>query len=200
MHLISRAVLGPGTASAAFLALSAGTAWAHTGVGETSGFIAGFTHPIFGLDHLLVMLAAGVWAGQHGGRARWALPAAFLALIAVGMAVGMATPAFALTEVLILLSLAVLGLLIALESRFRTVWAAGLVGLFAFFHGHAHGGEVPATASGLEYATGVLAATALLLAGGLAVQAGLARIGARMGTRIAGPLALAGAGGLALGA
>jgi urease accessory protein len=200
MHTISRSTCGFGAAAAAVLALSAGAAWAHTGVGATGGFAAGVLHPILGPDHLLVMLAAGVWAGQHGGRARWALPAAFLTLVGVGLAVGMVTPAFALTEMLILASLVALGLLIALEKRFRVVWAAGLVALFAFFHGHVHGAEVPATASGLDYAAGVLAATALLLTCGLALHWALQRLSARWGARLAGLLALAGAGGIAFGA
>lgn len=196
MHLTKRTAFGLATIAALGAGLATGTASAHTGVGTASGFGAGFLHPILGLDHLAAMLAAGVWAGQLGGRARVALPGAFLALIAAGMALGMATPAFALTEVLILVSLAVIGLLIALEARLRTVWAAALVGLFALFHGHAHGHEAPATASGLEYALGALAGTALLLVAGLAAQHPFGRLGAR----IAGLLALAGAGALAIGA
>jgi urease accessory protein len=176
MHLTKRTAFGLATIAALGAGLATGTASAHTGVGTASGFGAGFLHPILGLDHLAAMLAAGVWAGQLGGRARVALPGAFLALIAAGMALGMATPAFALTEVLILVSLAVIGLLIALEARLRTVWAAALVGLFALFHGHAHGPEVTEGVAGIEYMAGFALATAMLHGVGIGA---VATLGAR---------------------
>lgn len=200
MQLTKRGARALGVIAAIIPILAAAPAWAHIGVGPASGLAVGLLHPLFGLDHLLVMLAVGVWAGQLGGRARLALPLAFLCLIAVGMAIGMATPAAAASEALILLSLLAMALLVASEARFRTVWAAGLVGLFALFHGHVHGSEVPATASGLGYGLGVLAATALLIGAGLALQLGLRRLGAGWGGRAIGLLALAGAGGLALSA
>jgi len=195
MHLAKRKAFGLGAVAAIAIGAAA-PAWAHTGVGPASGFAAGVLHPVFGLDHLAVMLAVGIWAGQLGGRARFALPGAFLVLIAAGLALGMALPAVAASEALILLSLAAMGLLIALEARFRVVWAAGLVGLFAFLHGHAHGSEAPLAASGLGYAAGVMLATALPIGAGLALQRGLRRLG----SRLAGLTALAAAAGLALSA
>lgn len=168
---------GLGTLLVAGLAATAASA--HPGIGGASGFTSGLAHPILGLDHLIAMLAVGLWAGQLGGRARLALPLTFLGVMAAGMALAMVLPALAIGELAVLASLVVLGLLVGLEVRLSTTIAALLVGVFAVFHGHLHGTEVPATASGLGYASGVLAMTALLLAGGVALRSVLGRASAR---------------------
>ena len=162
------------------VALAATAASAHTGVGATSGLAAGLAHPVFGLDHLIVMLAVGLWAGQLGGRARLALPLSFFGLIAAGMALAVVLPVLAVSELAVLAPVLALGLLVGLEVRLSTTLAALLVGGFALVHGHVHGAEVPATASGLAYGAGVLTTTALLLAGGVALRAMLGRAAARV--------------------
>lgn len=165
--------------TSSFVGLGAAAAWAHTGLGAAGGLAAGLLHPLSGLDHLAVMLAIGLWAGQLGGRARLALPLSFFGLIAAGMALAAALPALAVSEVAVLATVVALGLLVGLELRLSAALAALLVGGFALIHGHAHGAEVPASASGLAYGAGVLAATALLLGGGLALRAVLGRAAAR---------------------
>lgn len=183
---------GLGTLLAAGLAATA--AAAHTGGGAAGGLGAGLLHPALGLDHLIAALAAGLWAGQLGGRTRVALPLCFLALTAAGLGLAVALPAPAAVELAILASLVLLGLLLAFEVRLSAGVAAILVGGFAVLHGHAHGSEVPAAASGLGFGAGVLTTTALLLAGGVALHGLLGRASARL----AGALALLAGGALAL--
>jgi urease accessory protein len=149
-------------------------AQAHPGHGSSIGFTSGMIHPMTGLDHILAMVAVGMWAAQLGGRRLWALPAAFLCLMSAGGLIGMAGFHFPMIEAGILASVLVLGLLIAGAVRLPMWSSLALVGLFAFCHGHAHGSELPAGASGLTYGVGFVLSTALLhLAGiglGLAVQ------------------------------
>lgn len=142
-------------------------ALAHTGQEHLSGFRYGFFHPLGGLDHTLAMLAVGLWAAQHGGRAIWAVPLSFVGLMAVGGGLGIAGVAVPWVETGILVSVVFLGILVVLSAHFP-LWASSvLVGIFAFFHGHAHGAEMPVSASGLEYALGFAIATALLHLGGI---------------------------------
>jgi urease accessory protein len=137
------------------------------GDGLTWDFVGGFGHPIGGLDHLLAMVSVGLWAAQLGGRARWAVPGAFLAALAAGAALGAGGMTFGWVEQGIAASVLVLGLLVV--SAARLPLAAGMViaAGFAVFHGLAHGAEMPASASGAAYGAGFLAATALLHAAGL---------------------------------
>ena len=116
-------------------------AQAHPGHG--GGLLAGIAHPLFGLDHVLAMVAVGVWAFQLGGRARWLVPASFVALMAVACGAGIAGVALPLVEAGIATSVLVLGLLIAFAVRVTPAFGAGIVALFAIFHGHAHGAEMP---------------------------------------------------------
>ncbi|MCK8785033.1 HupE/UreJ family protein [Roseomonas sp. NAR14] len=167
----------------ATLALSPLPASAHTGIGHAAGFTAGFLHPLGGADHLMAMVAVGLWAGLLGGRALWALPAAFLGTMALGGALGMAGVALPMAESGIVASVIVLGALAALAARLPVAAAAGLAALFGLFHGHAHGTEMLAGAGALAYGAGFLLATALLHGLGLVVGTGLGR--ERLGQRLA---------------
>ncbi len=149
------------------LLLATTPAFAHVGVGDTSGFAAGLQHPLSGLDHMTVMIAVGLWAALKGGRALWVWPAAFVGVMLVGGALGMAHVPIPFVEPGILASVVALGLLVALAVDLPVGTGAAIIGLFALFHGHAHGTEVPETASGIEYMAGFALATALLHAAGI---------------------------------
>lgn len=151
------------------LAIAAPAAWAH-GQGvhtHDAGLVAGMLHPFSGLDHLLAMVAVGLWAAQQGGRALWVLPLSFVGAMAVGAMLGMSGMAFAGMEAGIALSVLALGVLVALRRRMLLPFAAALAGLFALFHGIAHGQEMPLAASPWGYVFGMLAATALLHGAGV---------------------------------
>lgn len=155
-------------ATIAVAVLLPGGADAHTFGFAHDHFTAGFAHPLGGLDHLLAMIAVGLWAAQLGGRALWAVPAAFVTMMAVGGAAGMTGMALPNVELGITGSLLVLGALILAWARLP-VWAGmALVGFFAVFHGYAHGAEMPAESAALGYAAGFVLATALLHGVGLA--------------------------------
>ncbi len=130
-------------------------------------FNTGFTHPLLGWDHLAAMLAVGLWAAQLGGRARWLVPAAFVSVMALGAALAQSGVAIPGSEQVIAASVLVLGLLIATAAKLPTGAGMVLVGLFAAFHGFAHGAEMPATSGGLIYSVGFIAATALIHAAGV---------------------------------
>ncbi|MEJ0013910.1 MAG: HupE/UreJ family protein [Bauldia sp.] len=155
-------------ATAAVFALAATPAFAHVGVGATSGFFAGFEHPFFGLDHVTVMIAVGLWAALKGGRALWVWPAAFVGVMLVGGALGIAHMPIPFVEPGILASVVALGLLVALAVDLPVWTGAVIIGAFALFHGHAHGTEVPESVSGIEYMAGFAFATATLHAIGIA--------------------------------
>jgi len=152
-----------------------GTAQAHTLGAHGAGFAAGLAHPFIGLDHLLAMVAVGIWAAQLGGRALWRLPLAFMAMMALGSALALAGMVFPAVESGIASSLLVLGLLIAVAARFPLMTSMLLVGVFALFHGHAHGQELPLAASAFWYGLGFLLATGLLHLAGLALGILLSR-------------------------
>jgi len=137
-------------------------AHAHTGVGDTNGFAHGFEHPLLGLDHLLAMIAVGLWAAQIGGRALWAVPLTFVSVMALGGTLGIAGVPVPFVEQGIATSVLLLGLLIALSVRMPLSFSIPLVALFAVCHGHAHGAEMPVNASGFAYAIGFMIATAFL--------------------------------------
>ena len=152
---------------AAFAGVS--PALAHPGHGDAAGFLHGIAHPLGGLDHLLAMVAVGVFAALLGGRAVWLVPLTFVTVMAGAGVVGAAGYAMPYTEVGIALSVVLLGAAIALRVRPPVAVAAGMVGLFAIFHGYAHGAEMPETASGLAYGVGFVVATALLHGAGLVI-------------------------------
>ena len=152
----------------AFIAvLMASAAEAHTGAGATAGFAAGAAHPVFGLDHTLAMVALGMWAALMGGRATWTMPTAFVGGMALGGAVGMAGWPLPLVEVGIAMSVVVLGLLIATRNRVPLALGALVTVLFAAFHGHAHGAEMPLGGDAFTYAAGFILVTAALHIGGI---------------------------------
>jgi urease accessory protein len=170
---------------AALLALPA-AAHAHVGVGSTHGFAHGFEHPLFGLDHLLAMIAVGLWAAQVGGRALWAVPTTFVGVMALGGALGMMGVPVPFIEPGIAASVLILGLLIAFAVRMPLAAAVPLVGLFAIFHGHAHGAEMPENASGAAYAVGFMLATAALHGVGIGLGMAIQRFTAAPVIRFAG--------------
>jgi urease accessory protein len=142
--------------------------FAHTGMGGTAGFVSGFSHPLGGADHLLVMLAVGLWAAQIGGRAIWAVPCTFVALMIVGAVLAIAGIQVPYVEAAILISLLLLGLLIASAFRLPLAISVSVVGCFAVFHGQAHGAEMPLTIDALTYCAGFALATILLHTLGIA--------------------------------
>jgi urease accessory protein len=149
-------------------------AHAHVGAGETSGFLHGMGHPLSGLDHICAIIAVGLWAAQMGGRSIWAVPLTFVSVMAFGGFFAMLGVHLPLVEVGIVISVLTLGVLVAASIRLPLAASAIIIGLFAAFHGHAHGAEMPETASGLAYAAGFIIATGLLhtfgIGFGIAIQ------------------------------
>lgn len=158
------------------LVLLPSIAYAHVGIIETSGFLHGLTHPASGLDHVCAMLAVGLWAAQTGGRSVWAVPLTFVGVMALGGALPMLGVSLPFVEHGIVLSVLLLGVLIAASVRLPLWLSSAMVGLFALWHGHAHGAEMPALASEIEYALGFMLATALLHIIGIAFGLGMQRL------------------------
>ncbi|MDP3123613.1 MAG: HupE/UreJ family protein [Thiobacillus sp.] len=150
------------------LCLFAGTASAHTGSHTVTGFVSGLTHPLLGLDHLLAMIAVGLWAAQQGGRALWAVPAAFVGAMVLGGSLALSGMALPHVETAIAASVLVLGLLIATRRQWTVPLGMALAAGFAVFHGYAHGLEMPQAASLMLYALGFVLATVFLHAAGIA--------------------------------
>lgn len=181
------------------LTAAAGPAHAHVGTGTASSLSAGFLHPLFAIDHMAVMIAVGLWAALRGGKALWAWPVAFVGIMVIGGTLGMAAVPLPFVEPVILVSVVTLGLLVALAVDLPVAAGVAVIGLFALFHGHAHGTEVPENAGGLEYMAGFALATAALhatgLLGGLALGVKFDRV-----IRFAGAACAAIGSGLVLGA
>jgi urease accessory protein len=158
-----------------FVALAAiafcGVAQAHPG--HLDHALAGFAHPLLGLDHLLAMVAVGIWAFQQGGRAKWLVPASFIVIMALAAGAGIAGISLPLVEGGIAMSLLLLGLLIAFSIRMTPALGAATVALFAIFHGYAHGAEIPSLATPWQYALEFLFSTAALHGVGLLLGRGL---------------------------
>ena len=183
--------------AAAALLLTAAPAFAHVGVGPVDTFSRGFLHPLNGIDHILAMIAVGLFAVNLGGAALWLVPSAFVGTMIFGGALGYYGWPLPMVEEGIGLSVVVMGLAIAFGVRLPTIAAMTLVGLFAVFHGHAHGTEgVGLGISFLPYAAGFVIATASLHVAGIALGFGLDRLGTKralMLKRVAGSMgALAG--------
>src|SRR6476660_4630374 len=145
---------------AAFLAPTA--ALAHVGVGNTSGFMHGFMHPLSGLDHQLAMILVGVFAYQLGGRALWLVPLTFVCVMALGGFLGVAGIPVPFVETGIALSSIVHGAVVAFGVKVLKTAAMGAVGLFAIFTGLDHASEMPLDASGFEHGIGIMLATSVL--------------------------------------
>ncbi|TAA58956.1 HupE/UreJ family protein [Shinella sp. JR1-6] len=172
----------------AALAVTAVPAFAHLNPEEHGSFMAGFSHPLFGLDHILVMVAVGLWAAQIGGKALWGVPVAFVTTMAVGFGLALAGIDLPFVEPAILASVVALGLLVAMAVKLDTAASAAIVATFALFHGHAHGGEL-GSAGAFEFGVGFVVATALLHIAGIGFGLGIARLsGGAIAARILGAI------------
>ncbi|MDZ7652620.1 MAG: HupE/UreJ family protein [Burkholderiaceae bacterium] len=149
--------------------VTTGPAWAHEQQGQAAGFVTGLLHPVSGLDHVLAMLAVGLWGAQLGAPAIWLLPVTFPLVMAIGGFLGLVGIGLPGVEIGIALSVLLLGLMVAFGARPQLAVAAMLVGVFAIFHGHAHGTELPPGQSGLLYSVGFVAATGCLHALGILI-------------------------------
>ncbi|MBF9197322.1 HupE/UreJ family protein [Microvirga terrestris] len=144
-------------------------ALAHTGSHAASGFIHGFAHPFGGLDHTLAMVAVGLFAVVLGGRALWAVPTSFVSMMLPGGVIGFMGIRIPAIEMSIALSVVVFGAVLAAKIRCRISIAMMLTGVFAIFHGYAHGVEMPTEAAVGHYCLGFVSATTLLHGTGLAL-------------------------------
>jgi urease accessory protein len=149
--------------------LLASPAWAHVQQGQAAGFLNGLRHPVSGLDHVLAMVAVGLWGAQLGAPAIWLLPVTFPLVMSFGGFLGLVGAPLPGVEVGVAASAILLGSMVAAEARPPLGLAAAVVAFFAVFHGHAHGTELPAGQSGLLYSVGFVVATGLLHATGIAV-------------------------------
>jgi urease accessory protein len=161
-------------------------ALAHVGDHSHMSFSEGLAHPFTGLDHMLAMVAVGLWASQLGGRALWLLPLTFPAVMAVGAALGFEGAPLPWVEAGIAVSVLTLGVLVALKAKPSLALSVPLIGLFALLHGYSHGVELPASVSALTYAGGFVAATLGLHLIGIALGLAANRIPVRFVARTAG--------------
>ncbi|MDO6459136.1 HupE/UreJ family protein [Granulosicoccaceae sp. 1_MG-2023] len=177
------------------LMLVQGVAFAHDETGLAGGFISGFLHPVLGWDHVVAMLAVGLWGAFLGNPAIWLLPVVFPLVMAFGGVLGVIGVPLPAVETGIAASAVVLGLMVALAVRPQLWLAALIVAVFAVFHGHAHGTELPSAASPLAYSIGFVLATGLMhlcgIALGLTVRWPAGRVAVRGGGAL---IALAGVG------
>jgi urease accessory protein len=179
-------LVGARSSALLMIVLSAPPALAHTGE-SAGGFLSGLAHPVFGLDHVVAMVAVGLWGAFLGTPAIWLLPIVFPLVMALGGVLGILGMPLPAVETGIASSAVILGLMVALAAR-PPLWAAAvLVGAFAIFHGYAHGRELPDGANAVAYSAGFVIATGLLHLAGIAFGV-LARWPA-------GRLAVRGAGG-----
>jgi urease accessory protein len=175
------------------LALVTTPAFAHTGEGVVGGFLGGVSHPLFGPDHLVAMVAVGMWGAFLGAPAIWLLPVVFPLVMAFGGVLGILGMPMPGVEIGIAISAIVLGAMVALAARPPLAFAAIIVGAFAIFHGHAHGAELPENASALAYSLGFVLSTGALHLAGIAIGLLVAWPSGRLVVRLAGAaIALAG--------
>jgi urease accessory protein len=166
---MSRTTVTARTAALAALLAASAPATAHESVGVAGGLASGFLHPLTGPDHLIAMVAVGLWGAQLGAPALWVLPVTFPLVMALGGVLGVLGVPLPFPEVAIALSAVVLGLAVALHLRLPFAAAAAVVAVFAVFHGHAHGTELPRAANPLAYGVGFVVATGLLHVTGIAL-------------------------------
>ena len=174
------------------LAAVAAPALAHVEAGQATGFLTGFAHPFSGLDHILAMVAVGLWGAQLGAPAIWILPVTFPLVMAFGGFLGLIGVHLPGVEIGIAASAVLLGAAVMAERRTSLYAAAALVAFFAIFHGHAHGTELPPGQSGLLYSLGFVVATGCLHAIGIAAGSIHRWPSGKVALRIAG-------GGVSLG-
>jgi urease accessory protein len=155
--------------AAAALVCACAPAFGHEQGGVAGGFASGLLHPLTGIDHMIAMVAVGIWGAQLGPPAIWLLPVTFPLVMAFGGVAGVLHVPLPMPEVAIALSALVLGAAVAARARVPFAAAAAVVGVFAIFHGHAHGVELPRTASPLAYGAGFVIATGLLHVSGIAI-------------------------------
>lgn len=151
------------------LLLLATPALAHPGHGIAGGFIGGFAHPLMGVDHIIAMVAVGLWGAFLGAPAIWLLPVVFPLVMAFGGALGILGVPLPAIETGIAASAIVLGLMVAFAARPPLWIAAILVGAFAIFHGYAHGTELPEAADPVAFSIGFVLATGLLHLAGIGI-------------------------------
>src|SRR2546427_767423 len=167
------------------LVLVGSPALAHTG-SVAGGFLGGFAHPVLGPDHVVAMVAVGLWGAFLGAPAIWLLPVVFPLVMAFGGVVGILGVPIPAVEIGIATSAVVLGLMVALAARPPLWVAAVLVGAFAIFHGHAHGAELPPGADAVAYSVGFVVATGLLHLTGIAFGLSIRWPAGRIALRPAG--------------
>ena len=165
--IASRAALA--VAISGLLALIAEPALAHTVAGSAAGFGAGFLHPLTGFDHLLAMVCVGIWGAELGAPAIWLLPIAFPLIMAFGGALGVVGVPLPAGELLVAISVVVLGALVAWGRRMPIAAALAVVAVFAVAHGHAHGSELPGAADAVAFTVGFVIATGLLHVAGIGI-------------------------------
>jgi urease accessory protein len=191
-HAMKRRIRVAAAAATALAALDS-TAFAHVGL-HTAGLGDGLAHPFSGLDHVLAMVAVGLWAAQLGRPACWVLPITFPIVMTLGAALGMAGVALPWVELGIAGSVLVLGAAVALSLRPAVPVSTALIALFALFHGYTHGAELPQAASAAAYGAGFIVATLVLHGIGLGLGSLSIDPVGRLATRAAGAtIALVGA-------
>jgi urease accessory protein len=187
----NRTMLKRLAAAAVILGLSAAPAFAHLDPAEHGSFMAGVSHPLFGLDHILAMVSVGLWAALLGGRAIWLVPSAFVGTMLLGFALALAGLGLPFVEPAIAASAVVIGLLALVALQVPTAVGMVMVGFFSLFHGYAHGGEL-GEAGALNFCVGFALSTMLLHAVGVGAGLAMGRVvggsSGRWMTRIAGGL------------
>ncbi|WP_415184065.1 HupE/UreJ family protein [Phaeovulum sp.] len=169
-------------------AMLADPSFAHTGEGYSGGLVSGFTHPILGWDHVAAMVAVGLWGAFLGAPAIWVLPVVFPLVMALGAVIGILGIPVPAIETGIAMSAIVLGLMIVFAVKLPLWLSALLVGVFAIFHGYAHGTELPVASNAFAFAIGFVVATGLLHLIGIAFGLLVKRPGGRIAIRGAGGL------------
>jgi urease accessory protein len=178
--------------TAVFLMLASSAAFAHPGH-NVSGLAAGLMHPFTGMDHLLAMVAVGLWAARGGNRKVWLLPATFMTTLVLGAVIAMQWPSLPMVETGIAVSVLALGLLVSLSMQLPAMPSVAIIALFGLLHGYAHGLELPESAAPAAYALGFLAATASLHLGGIAVGIASRHRYARLSRILGSVIAISGA-------
>ncbi len=182
----------PRLLAAAVVAAVSAPALAHVEAGQATGLLSGFLHPISGLDHVLAMVAVGLWGAILGAPAIWVLPIAFPLVMAMGALLGFLGVPLPGVEYGIAASAILLGAAVAFEVRPPVAFAALLVGVFAIFHGYAHGSELPPGQSALLFSMGFVIATGALHAVGIGIGALKGRTWGAAVLRVAGSMVAAG--------